>query len=212
VARDEHGPALGPERPDQLADLHDPGGVQAVGGLVQDQHGGILEQGGCDPQPLLHPERVRPREIARSLGEPHAGERAVDVHGTGAVQQGQDLEVAPAREPGIQGRLLDDRADASDHRGQPTRQVGTEQAHPAGRGAHQAEHAPDGGGLPGPVGTEEPEDTALRHVELQPVHRDGTAAAQPSVLLAEPLDLDDPHPGATIPGASPGAARRSRPG
>lgn len=56
---------------------------------------------------------------------------------------------------------------------------------PAGGGRDQAQHAPDGGGLPGPVGPEVPEGLSGPHRERHAVHGEGAA-----VPLDQALDLD----------------------
>ena len=78
VAGDEHRAALGPEAPQQTSDLDDPGRVQAVGRLIEDQQRGVLEQRGGDAEPLLHPERVGADHVPRAGREPDAVEGRVD--------------------------------------------------------------------------------------------------------------------------------------
>ena len=59
VARDKHGEAsLGGERAHETPNLADAGGVEAVGGLVQDQQVWRPEEGLRDAEPLPHPERI----------------------------------------------------------------------------------------------------------------------------------------------------------
>ena len=48
---------LRPRSPEQLPDLHDPGRVQPVGRLVEDQQLRVREEGRGDAQPLLHAQR-----------------------------------------------------------------------------------------------------------------------------------------------------------
>jgi hypothetical protein len=55
VARDEHGPALAPEAPHQLAHLDDPGRIEPVRRLVQDQDLGVLEEGAAIPSRCFMP-------------------------------------------------------------------------------------------------------------------------------------------------------------
>ncbi len=77
VARDEHGPTLGAEAPQEVAHLHDPGGVEAVGGLIEDQQRGILEQRRGDAEALLHPQRIGPDHVVRA-GREARRDRAPD--------------------------------------------------------------------------------------------------------------------------------------
>ena len=75
VAGHEHGPSLVAERPEELADLLDPGRVEAVGGLVEDQQLGVLEERLGQAEPLAHPERVGLHEVVGSLRQPDPLER-----------------------------------------------------------------------------------------------------------------------------------------
>src|ERR671911_108126 len=69
---------------------------------------------------------------------------------------------------------------------------------PAGR-PNQAQEAPDRRSLAGAVRPEEAEHATARDGQIQAVDRHGPAAADPSILLAEPLDLDDRvHPMDTV--------------
>ncbi len=193
VAGDEHRAPLGAERPDQLADLHDPRRIQAVGGFVQDQERRILEEGGRDPEPLLHPERVRLHGILRAIGEAHPFQHARHVGRRGAGDPREDLQVPPPTEPREQGRLLDDRTDLPDHGRQAAGDVGPQQPDRARRRPHQPQQAPDRGGLPGTVRPEEAEDTTFGHLEVETIHRHRPAAPEPAEVLAETLDLDHAH-------------------
>src|SRR6266498_2484927 len=56
VAGDEHRPALPREPLEQGAQPLDALGVEAVGGLVEEQHGCVAEQRLGDAEALLHPE------------------------------------------------------------------------------------------------------------------------------------------------------------
>ena len=58
VRRDEYGAPARRRPTDEVAHLVDPGRIEAVGRLVQDEQRGIAQKGGCDAQALLHPERV----------------------------------------------------------------------------------------------------------------------------------------------------------
>ena len=58
VARDEHGLARGGEPAHERSQPVDALGVEAVGRLVEDQELGVAQQGGGEPEPLPHAERV----------------------------------------------------------------------------------------------------------------------------------------------------------
>ena len=119
VARDEHGPALGTEAPKEVAHLDDPGGIEAVGGLVQDQQRRVLQQRRGDAEALLHPQRVGPDHVVRAGREPDAFERRIDGIASDAVDPREDLQVPPPREPREQRGRFHDRPDPSDHAREP---------------------------------------------------------------------------------------------
>ena len=58
VARHEHGAPTSRLGADELADPADTGRIESVGRLVQDEHLGIAEERGGDPEALSHPHRV----------------------------------------------------------------------------------------------------------------------------------------------------------
>ena len=89
MARQEHGAPLGTEASDQLADLTDPRWVEPVGGLVEDQELGILQQGDPDPETLSHAERIAPHQIVAPLAKPDPFERRVDRATSDACRRGQ---------------------------------------------------------------------------------------------------------------------------
>ena len=56
VAGDQDGPPFGGQAAEQVAQPPDALRIQAVGGLVEDQHGRVAEQGGGQAEPLPHAE------------------------------------------------------------------------------------------------------------------------------------------------------------
>src|SRR5439155_1497586 len=74
----------------ELPDLHDPGRIQPVRRLVEDQHGRVLEQGGCYPETLLHPQRVRLHRMVRPGRQPDPFQGPVDPPSADPVQPGQE--------------------------------------------------------------------------------------------------------------------------
>src|SRR4029453_9120265 len=111
-----------------------------------------------------------------------------------------DLQVPPAGEPREERGLLDDRSDLPDHPRESVRDVGPEQAHRPRVGTDQPDEAADRRRLAGPVRSQEAEHPALGDLEIESGDGDGSAAAQPSVLLTKPLDLDHAHAGEPYPG------------
>src|SRR5204863_7090969 len=64
----------------------------------------------------------------------------------------------------------------------------------------QPEDASDRGGLARAVRSEEPEHPTVGDLEVESVHGHRPPAADPSVLLAETVELDHPHGGEPYPG------------
>ena len=79
-----------PEVPDEPAHLGHAGGVHAVGRLVEDQELGVLEQRAGDPEPLLHPERVRPESVGAPRGEVDLFQDSLDPRLRSAGVAGED--------------------------------------------------------------------------------------------------------------------------
>ena len=76
-----------------------------------------------------------------------------------------------------------------------------EEAAKAPRRTNETEETADRLVFAGTKSARGPQDAAARDGEIQSVDRYGPAAADPSVLLAEPLDLDDGvHPRDTVRG------------
>ena len=92
----------------QLAHLLHPFGVQAVEGLVQQQHIGLSHQCQRQAQPLLHAHRIAPGPIVAPVLQAHCKKR----RGRGRLRIGVSLgdgahhDVLHPRERGIHGRAL----------------------------------------------------------------------------------------------------------
>ena len=67
--------------PQQRAHLADAAGVEAVGGLVEEQQLRLAQQRRGDAEPLPHPQRVRPHRAAVDAAEPDAHQRLLDAVG-----------------------------------------------------------------------------------------------------------------------------------
>ena len=129
VRGEEHRAALADERADHLAELEDPGRVEAVGRLVEDQQLGVGEQAARDAEALAHALRVARDLLVGAVGEADARERAVDPRERlGAAHRGDDAQVLAPGQVRVEVRLLDDRADARER-------LARAAAGPAGRAA-----------------------------------------------------------------------------
>ena len=114
VAGDEHGAALGGERAQEVAQPADALRVEAVGGLVEHQHARVAEQGGGEPEPLAHAERVAAGAAVRRVREPDELEQLVRAgvgHARGPCDGPQVVAAAAA---GMEHAAVEHRADRAD--------------------------------------------------------------------------------------------------
>ena len=79
VARDEHGPTLRGQALEQRPHPQDPLGIEAVDGLVEEEHAGIAEQCRRDPEPLGHAQGELPGPLACHRGQSDELEHLVDT-------------------------------------------------------------------------------------------------------------------------------------
>ena len=183
VTGDQDGPSFGGQAAEQVAQPPDALRVQAVGGLVQDQHGRVAEQRGGQAEPLPHAQGVAAgplpgRMLQADRGQQLAGPFPGDPGGCG-----QHPQVVPAGAAGVGGRV-EQRADGPGRAGQL--RIGCPgDGRGAGVGADQPEQHPQRGGLPRAVGAEKPGDPAVGDGERHLLHRDQVAE-----LLARPGHLD----------------------
>ena len=206
-----------PSDADEVAELLDPGRVEPVRRLVEDEQRRVLQQRGGEPEPLLHarasrcaPGRPRARRARRVRASPRPRRGPIP---SSAPEQ---LEVAPARERREQRRRLDDRRrSAADHAGQvaaaPSRRAPT-RCPPVGRtrpSRHRIVVV-----LPEPFGPRNPNTPPSGTSRSSPA----TATVRPpSVLLAQPASsmtgtqsrtLSVPH----APGGTGRCVMDARPG
>ena len=146
---------------EQVADLDDAGGIEAVGRLVEDQKFGTMQQGAGEGQPLEVAERQRAGPPAGVGTE----RQPVDhqVHPPAVLDAGQspgNVEVLDDRQFRVGGGGLDQVTDAAPQVGRPGRDPNPEQVGvPSGRLDHPEQH-PDRRGLSGAVEAEEGVDLA----------------------------------------------------
>ena len=69
---------IGGELPERLAHRDDPGRVEAVRRLVEEEEPRVAEERGGDPEPLLHPERVGLDLVAGPIAQPDELEQLLD--------------------------------------------------------------------------------------------------------------------------------------
>ena len=67
--QEHRGPPVVAEAAKELPDIADAGRVEPVARFVQDEQARLLQQGGGDTKPLLHPERVTLEALVRPVGQ-----------------------------------------------------------------------------------------------------------------------------------------------
>ena len=104
VARDEHRLAGRGEVAEGVAHGHDPGRVEPVGRLVEEEQPGVIEQRSGDPQSLFHPERVVRHLVAAALPQPNQLEDFLDpVLWRGRAARGQGAQIGSPRQVRVEG-------------------------------------------------------------------------------------------------------------
>ena len=105
-----HAKLLG-QAADQLPHLLDARRVQAVGGFIQDQQPRKAQQGGGQPQPLLHPQGIMGHFFAFLAVQPHDLQHFPDVLFGRAPQGLDDAQIFFSRQVPIIAGALDQAAD-----------------------------------------------------------------------------------------------------
>ena len=193
VAGEEHGSSLVAESANEVSYLLDASRIQAIRRLVEDEQLRILQERRSDPQPLLHPERVGPDEVVRSLGQIDPLQDFLNGFRPNPVETAEEFQVAPPRESRKECRGLHDRPDPPDHPREIAPGVHAQNAARSPGRADQSKQTADRRGLAGTIRTEEAEHATLGHGEVEPVDGHRASAAETSILLEEPFDLDDRH-------------------
>ncbi len=209
--RDHDGHALLEELVEDAPEVAPRHRVDAVGRLVEEEHSRRVDQGAGQAELLLHAAR----EVS---GEPllerlHVGEsqQLVDLlfaplpcH---AIDVGVEVQVLLHAEIGVEAEALAHVADLLLDRFGLAHRVQAEHAGaPAGRRHDPGEH-PQGGGLAGPVGSDQDEDLAFGDLQGEVGHRD--RLAEP---LGQAVELDRVHDTAPAVVASSISASAGMPG
>ena len=77
-------------------------GVEAVGGLVEDEHRRLAEEGGGQAEALAHAEREAADTAVGVLGHGHLGQRLVDPLRRQPGRRGEDAEVIDGPAAGVE--------------------------------------------------------------------------------------------------------------
>ena len=171
----------------QTAQPDDPGRVQAVVRLVEDQDLRVAEQGCGDRQPLTHAHRVALHTPVGGVAEPDRGQDLLDAVGGMVSRDGQDPQVVSCAATRMEGGVLEHGA----HPGAGLVELVVAQTAERGgprRWLHQPEQRAQRRALSGPVRSEEPRDATGLDVEREVI--DGGDGAE---VLGEIADLDGGH-------------------
>src|SRR5579884_2082231 len=178
VARENDRDPLAGEPLDERAHVAHPRRVEAGRRLVQQEQPRRAQERGGDAEALPHPVRVAADAIVGAVGEVDELEHLVDARaGAVAVEVGEQAQVAPARQVGVEPRPLDEPGDAVERPRALDERVASVQLDAARRRPDQAEHHPQRRRLAGAVRAEEAVDVAGVDGQVDLVHGDEVAVA-----------------------------------
>ena len=185
----EHDGVLAGERLDELADLDDLGGIEADGGLVEDEHLGIAEEslGEADALPLslgeIADHAVEELRAARLDGD--ALDLALALLAGNTLDGSDETQIGPRGHVGVDGRIFRQVADPLLHLDGILEDVEPAHLRLAARRRQDSGEDAHGRRLAGAVGAEETEDLARLHLEADVVDR-----LQLPVALHQVLDFN----------------------
>ena len=185
VAGEQDGAAAVGVPLEQATHPADAGRVEAVGGLVEDEHRRVAEQGVGDAEPLLHAERVVAQPTAGLGGvQRHQGEHLVDPRHRQAHRPGADGEDLATGAAGVLGGGVEQDPHVATRVGDVAVGVAAD-GDPARRGRRQPHHDPHRGRLAGAVGAQE-----ARHPARARLERDVVDGREGAVRLREAFYTD----------------------
>ena len=153
-----------------------PAGIEAGGGLVEDQQPRTAQQRRRDPQALAHAVRVAADPVLGARAQLDDLEHLLDpARRAVAVERGQQLEVLARAQVGVEAGRLDESGDTLQRPCALAHRVATEQLDGALGGRDQAERHAQRGRLAGAVGPEEPVHVAGADVQVDVVDREHLA-------------------------------------
>jgi hypothetical protein len=166
VAGEEHRPALGGQRPEQVADPAHALGIQAVDRLVEDQRGGIAEQRRGDPQPLPHAQGETAYPPARHIAQADQVQNLIHPVSPDGMGGGQSQQMVPGRTPRVDGPGFEQGADLA-KRGREVGVAAAVDPHVTRGGGVQAENEAHRRRLARAVGAQEAGDDSRLHGETE---------------------------------------------
>ena len=200
VAGHEHGAPLGRQSLEQGPHPQDALGVEAVDGLVEEEHARVPEQRGGDAEPLGHAEGELPGPLAGHRGQPHQLEQLVDARRCDVVGLGQGPQVLVGAPPRVHRFGLEQGPDLPQGPRQVVVPASVDGDAPAVGAVEPHDHA-HGGGLPRPVGAEKARDLSGPDLEGEVVDRHRAAE-----VLGQAAGLDHAW---SCPGGRPAAPGRA---
>ena len=211
MAAHDHGMALA-QALHQIADLDDLDGVEAHGGLVEDDDVGVADERLRDAHALL----VALREVLdgtadhlfQPAGEPRALHLFRHLQARQALRAGDEVEVLPHGHVAVEGRLLGQVPDPALHLVFIGVYLQAVVAYLAVGGGQATGHDVHRRGFPRTVGTQQPADRATLHGKGDVVDGEGA-----SVSSRQMLDLNHvraPIDSRSFPEGTAPATRRNR--
>ena len=97
---------------DDLADLPHALGIQAVGGLVEDDQLGVVEHGGGQGEALLHAQRVGAEAVSGAVRQADQLQALFDARAAHPLHRSGDAEVVASAHVGVEVGRLQGGADA----------------------------------------------------------------------------------------------------
>ena len=155
--------------------------IEARRRLIEEHQLRCVDEGQRQREPLALTARERVERGIRLLGQREARQQRVGL-GPNPVERSEQPDRLARRDPALQRRGLQRRANALPHlAGMPARVDAANLDAPRIRRA-QADHAFEGGGLAGAVGTNQAEDLAVFNVEADAARRVDVAVAFLEIL------------------------------
>ena len=171
---------LGADPPDQRQHVVALERVEPVGGLVEQDELGVVDDRAGELHALPLAGRHRPDRAEPLLAEPDLPERVVRALDRGAARQAVELAEMADEIGGVHVRrqvvMLGREPDPRPHVDPGGRRIVAEHRQLAGVARSQAEHERDEGRLPGTVRTEQAGDAAA-DVDVEPVDGEGRAVS-----------------------------------
>ena len=172
---------LGGQRADEVDDVADGRGVEAGGGLVEEEHLGLVQQRPRQGDALALSGRRPPHRLVGAVAHAEPLEHLADAASGQLVVEAPDAcggqQVLDRREALVEPRVLGEHARVAPHLVGVDLGVDAEHLGPATVGAQHAVEQADRGGLAGAVGAQQGQHLAGLDAQREVVERDTTREA-----------------------------------